>query len=497
MVKGSDLLGGHGFMAMNKVGKKTFRLQQEGRTFLCKMIDDAKEDTVKEAKLIAELQHPFIVRIHYHEIFADQRLCIVMDYCPGGDLAMKIKDASRRRRSFPEDQILSWFMNGISAVKYIHEKNVLHGNLNPGSFFLTRSGMMKMGNFCLQDKLRVFTVSAFNARAHERSPNYLSPELCKAEPCGFSSEIWAMGCILFELCALKKPFDAPNILSLVRKVVKEPLEEMPRSYSDSVKDLLGEMLNKSPDLRPSAAAVLSKPCMQRAVMQLLAEVQDIRAADANVRGPEIAVPNAPAGSLQGPYSGSAGSYAADDLVEYHSVSHEEWLPGVVVQAGEDGRIIIDRKPNVWISLEEQATKVRPAQPDRPIPGRLQDTGADARTPLMRSPAIVASARAPSISASRAASPSRGALDVRTPERREPGDLYRKGDLVEYWSETYKEWLPAVVINTNVYARIVVDLKPNTWMSQDEQAAKVRRRSSEVTPASAVCRGSPPQYPASP
>jgi len=64
-------------------------------------------------------------------------------------------------------------------------------------------------------------------------------------------------------------------------------------------------------------------------------------------------------------------YKKGDLIEYHSSSHREWLPAVVINTNETGDIIIDLKPNTWISLEVQSTKVRPTQQESPAEPKVQ------------------------------------------------------------------------------------------------------------------------------
>ncbi|CAJ1332005.1 unnamed protein product [Effrenium voratum] len=266
------LLRKHGYAEIKKVGEGSFGKAllvrgEDGQKLICKMVDVSKasrremEDAVKEGKLLSELKHPYIVR--YRESFTESGwLCILMDYCEGGDLTARISEAKRSRKPMSEDQILRWFVQAILALKYIHEKHVLHRDLKPSNFFLSKSGNLKMGDFGIA-KVLACTIAV--AKTQIGTPYYLSPELCQEKPYTFSSDIWAMGCILFErgarirkrrtpprvhvglgkkkkkakqtnqnkktqfgsclasmgmprLCALKVPFDAPNIPGLVQKI---------------------------------------------------------------------------------------------------------------------------------------------------------------------------------------------------------------------------------------------------------------------------------------
>ncbi|CAJ1398531.1 unnamed protein product [Effrenium voratum] len=533
------LLRKHGYAEIKKVGEGSFGKAllvrgEDGQKLICKMVDVSKasrremEDAVKEGKLLSELKHPYIVR--YRESFTESGwLCILMDYCEGGDLTARISEAKRSRKPMSEDQILRWFVQAILALKYIHEKHVLHRDLKPSNFFLSKSGNLKMGDFGIA-KVLACTIAV--AKTQIGTPYYLSPELCQEKPYTFSSDIWAMGCILFELCALKVPFDAPNIPGLVQKIVRAPVPPVPATYSAFLRELVGQMLNRNPDQRPSPEEILQKPRLQGIVKLMLDEAQEAaQAADEASQAsrsrrseaepePSPPPPPPPASDLPG------GIYRTHDLVEYYSVSHGDWLPATITKTDSEGRIIIDLKPNTWISKEDQAMKVRrrreggaggagsrAASPMRNSPssaglrapppqigrspslgGPGSRPGSRVNSPLQRrSPALAAGAIAGlgsrpgsgvgSRPGSRAASPSGRAPSPRVSQF----DVYRKHDLVEYWSVSHGEWLPATVVNTDIEGRIVIDLKPNTWLTKEDQSTKVRRRARVGTPGSQMRR----------
>lgn len=505
----AGLLRRHGYTEIRKVGEGSFGkavLVEDtgGNRLICKMVDVSKasnremQDAVKEGKLLAELRHPYIVR--YRESFTDCGwLCILMDYCEGGDLTKQIEQARRQRRSLDEEQILRWFTQGVLALKYIHEKHILHRDLKPSNFFLSKHGNMKMGDFGIAKVLEC-TIAA--AKTQIGTPYYLSPELCQEKPYTWPSDIWAMGCILFELCALKVPFDAPNIPGLVQKIIRAPLPALPSGYSKFLTDLCKEMLNRNPDHRPSPDDILARPRIKEIVQKMMDEMAASETAQSGASAYDHPVPAPlPQRMPEGPYAGTAGAFKKDDLVEYWSSSHNDWLPATVVKADADGRIVIDLKPNTWLSKEDQATKVRPrarkvldrpssrgaspsvqrspsagglAGPPVAVPGPPlwqagvpSARGVPASPLIRRSPSVGAAVGPGSRPGSRGGSPGGGF---------EPApSIFRRGDLVEYWSVSHKEWLPATITNVDAEGRIVIDLKPNTWLSKEDQALKVRPR----------------------
>eukprot|EP00928_Gymnodinium_smaydae_P052587 TRINITY_DN3658_c0_g3_i1.p1 TRINITY_DN3658_c0_g3~~TRINITY_DN3658_c0_g3_i1.p1 ORF type:complete len:534 (+),score=103.25 TRINITY_DN3658_c0_g3_i1:187-1788(+) len=383
----AGLLRKHGYVEKKKIGEGSFGKAilvqaSDGSSLVCKMVDVSKrtpketQDAVKEGKLLSQLKHPYIVR--YRESFVESGwLCIVMDYCEGGELTKKIKDAKKSGKIIPEEQVLRWITQALLALKYIHDKHVLHRDLKPGNFFLAKNGCMKMGDFGIA---KVLSSTVACARTQIGTPYYLSPEVCQEKPYAWPSDIWAVGCILYELCARRVPFDAPNIPGLVQKICRGPVPQIPQPYSDFTKKLCTEMLNRNPSARPSADDVLQRPRIQAIVRQMLDEAQaekgagggdEVAAAMPSHANPKASpappplpsAPSAPSGPPSaraggGAYRGTAGGYRRYDLVEYLSMSHREWLPATVVKA-EDGKIVLDLKPNTWISAEEQAVKVRP------------------------------------------------------------------------------------------------------------------------------------------
>lgn len=90
------------------------------------------------------MKHPNIVA--YEESFeANGSLCIVMDYCDAGDLYKKIND--QKGKLFLEDQILNWFVQLCLGLKHVHDRKILHRDIKSQNIFLTKSGVVKLGDF--------------------------------------------------------------------------------------------------------------------------------------------------------------------------------------------------------------------------------------------------------------------------------------------------------------------------------------------------------------
>lgn len=137
-------------------------------------------------------------------------LCIVMDYAEGGDMYTKIGKQRKIGKGFPESQILDWFVQICLALKYVHDRKILHRDLKTQNIFLTAKGDIKIGDFGIA---RVLQDTYDCAQTAIGTPYYLSPEICQEKPYNQKSDIWSLGCILYELVTLRHAFDANSISS--------------------------------------------------------------------------------------------------------------------------------------------------------------------------------------------------------------------------------------------------------------------------------------------
>lgn len=349
-----NVLAARGWREVKQIGEGSFAKAllveaSDGTQAVCKVMDISEaskkeaEDAAKEGRLLASLQHPFVVR--YRDSFCEAGvLCLIMDFCEGGELAKQIRRARRNHQRIPEEQILRWFTQAMLSLKYIHDKHILHRDLKPANFFLTKTGSLKMGDFGIA-KSMACTI-AF-AKTRIGTPYYLSPEVCQEKPYAWPSDMWSMGCILYEMCALQVPFDAHSISGLVQKICYGPLPIVPDSYSDFLRRLCLQLLDRDPKKRPSADEVLQLPEIQKVVRQMLEEVRSLQQQERKAKAVTATAPT--------------GSYRKDDVVEYYSVTHGEWLPATIIDTDTFGRVMIDLRPGVWLSSEVQASKIRPRE----------------------------------------------------------------------------------------------------------------------------------------
>ena len=171
----------------------------------------------------------------------------------GGDLQKRIQD--QNGRFFNQDLILDWFTQICLAMKHVHDRKILHRDLKSQNIFLTRGGVIKLGDFGIA---RVLNSTRDNARSQVGTPYYLSPEIIKDQPYSFSSDIWSLGVLLYELCALKPPFDARSIHQLGLNIISGRFGPIPNVFSRDVKMLISNLLQQDQRKRPSINKILCK-----------------------------------------------------------------------------------------------------------------------------------------------------------------------------------------------------------------------------------------------
>ncbi|EGR27132.1 protein kinase domain protein [Ichthyophthirius multifiliis] len=166
------------------------------------MTEEEKKETLREARILEALKHPNIVR--FREVYKTKKgqLCIVMDYCDGGDLSNKIKEY--KGKYIPENQILDWFTQICLSLKHIHDRKIIHRDLKTQNIFLMKDNFLKIGDFGIA---KVLNHTRDHCKTMVGTPYYLSPEIIESKSYSFKTDIWSLGIILYELCAQKPPFD--------------------------------------------------------------------------------------------------------------------------------------------------------------------------------------------------------------------------------------------------------------------------------------------------
>ena len=140
-----------------------------------------------------------------------------MEFANEGDLNKKILEMKKKEIYFSEDTIWNWFTQICLALKHVHDRKVIHRDLKTQNIFLTNEGKVKLGDFGIAKPLMM---TLDKIKTVIGTPYYMSPEICDNHPYSFKADIWSLGVILYEMCALKPPFDSDTLVKLALKITK-------------------------------------------------------------------------------------------------------------------------------------------------------------------------------------------------------------------------------------------------------------------------------------
>lgn len=253
------------------------------------MAESEKQMLVSEVNLLRELKHPNIVR--YYDRIIDRTnttLYIVMEYCEGGDLSVLINRCIKERRYLEEQFILRVTAQLMLALKECHRRSdgratVLHRDLKPANIFLDIKQNVKLGDFGLA---RILNHDTSFAKTFVGTPYYMSPEQINGMSYNEKSDIWSLGCLLYELCALSPPFTAYNQRELAGRIREGKYRRIPYRYSEELNTLLSKMLNLKDYLRPSVESILQSSLLAEVVSGELRKAQvGLRRRSADSDGP--------------------------------------------------------------------------------------------------------------------------------------------------------------------------------------------------------------------
>ncbi|KAL7409088.1 kinase-like domain-containing protein [Mrakia frigida] len=270
-----ELIGQGSFGIIHKVQRKADGMifAQKQLNF-SKMNQKDKQQLVAEVNILNKLSHPHIVGYVERILDAERGiLYLIMEYCGGGDLSHLIRECERTNQSFPEDTIWSYFCQIVQALGHCHStggedeggdgrerERVLHRDLKPDNVFLDDNREnVKLGDFGLSKSMGA---AAF-ANTYVGTPYYMSPELFNESAYDAKSDIWALGCVIYEMVALHPPFHlAKTHNDLANQLRSRRIPPLPRNVSPHLSQIIMKMLSFDPAQRPSAKELMQLPMMQ-------------------------------------------------------------------------------------------------------------------------------------------------------------------------------------------------------------------------------------------
>ena len=194
-------------------------------------------DVKAEADMLSRLKHPHIIRFQ-ESYWEGKALIIVTEFAGGGDLSSQIP----KNRGCGEERAFTWFIELLDAVNYLHQRFILHRDLKPDNVFLSKGLSVKVGDLGLATQLK----DGFDmASSICGTPVYMAPELFNGRPYSAPNDVWALGCIMYEMATGKLAYTGYSNAA-------RPPRDCPRWCEGIVYDILQER----PSDRPTCKELL-------------------------------------------------------------------------------------------------------------------------------------------------------------------------------------------------------------------------------------------------
>ena len=263
--------GNNDFRVMKKLGEGAFGTvykveSQTSRHYALKMIQvetaEAQEEVQHEVQILKRQanRHNNVIK-YYDSWFRGSELCILMEYAPNGTLLDYIDHARAHSTYIPEMEVIHMLKQMLSAIDFFHTKlNVVHRDVKPENMLIDQFGVIKLSDFGVSKQ---FHGRNNLAKTQAGSPMFMAPEVLDGRAYTYKVDVWGLGCIVYEMMALKPPFSLNKIdcdpFIALRNVVLYGSVDFGRisgKYSDTLCKITHWMMQKDPEARPTAAQVL-------------------------------------------------------------------------------------------------------------------------------------------------------------------------------------------------------------------------------------------------
>ena len=259
------------FETINKLGDGAYSVvykvkrKQDNKIYALKKVklkdlcDKEKQNSLNEVRILASVKSNFV--ISYKEAFIDEddtNLCLVMEYADKGDLYQKILQFKKIGCLIEEIDIWRIFIQMVKGLKALHDLNIIHRDLKSSNIFLFSDGTAKIGDLNVSK-----VVNKGVGFTQTGTPYYASPEVWKDQPYDIKSDIWSLGCVTFEMLALRPPFRAENMEKLYNKVIKGEYGKISERYSDDIREIIKLLLKVNPKERPTCAQILNHELIKK------------------------------------------------------------------------------------------------------------------------------------------------------------------------------------------------------------------------------------------
>ena len=248
-------LGKGGFSKVYKVKRKIDNeIYALKKVQILNLSEKQKLSSLNEIRVLASIKNKHI--IDYKEAFIDEKdctLCLITEFADRGDLEKRIKEQKEKGNYFKEEDIWKVFIQIVKGLKALHDMGIMHRDIKSSNIFLFSNGIAKLGD------LNVCKILSNDSLGHTQAgtPAYAAPEVWMEKPYGLKSDIWSLGCVLYEMVTLKCPFREDNMVKLYNKVLVGEYKKIPNNFSYEIKWIIEQMINSEINKRFSCDEILN------------------------------------------------------------------------------------------------------------------------------------------------------------------------------------------------------------------------------------------------
>ncbi|GAX74762.1 hypothetical protein CEUSTIGMA_g2209.t1 [Chlamydomonas eustigma] len=238
------------------IRKEDGRIVAVKKVEIFEMTQKKRERCLQEVSLLQQLSHPFIIQM-YDAFIDENMLIIIFEWAPAGDLKRLIKKTAEAGKTLDEATIWKSFLQITDALRYMHQHRIMHRDIKPANVLVGANGALKIGDLGLGRQLSEQSMEAFSKVG---TPYYVSPEVVRGAGYDWKSDVWSMGCLLYELACLRSPFEmeGANLYDVFQKISKGDYQPLPAGmFSAPLRSLVVRMLSVDPVKRPDLDEVWS------------------------------------------------------------------------------------------------------------------------------------------------------------------------------------------------------------------------------------------------
>ena len=262
-----------GFNILSKIGEGSYstvlKVQriEDGNIYALKRVkfyklsDKEKENALNEIRILASVKSKNV--ISYKEAFFDEKdssLGIVMEYADNGDLFQLITERKKTKNYFTEQEVWKVFIQLLNGLKALHDFKILHRDIKSANVFLFKGGICKLGDLNVSKVARKGL-----GYTQTGTPYYASPEVWEEKPYDSKSDIWSLGCVMYEMITLRPPFQAKSMEELYKKVMRGIFPKLSSKYSEDLSDVIKLMIQVEAGARPSCEELLKMPMITKRI----------------------------------------------------------------------------------------------------------------------------------------------------------------------------------------------------------------------------------------